>query len=115
MNNDLSKSGPSTEIMDILKVTTDAARSKPDESPINVPSDVTDLNNSFIVSRKVSAFFAYDNSNTDVTPKSIPNVIGKEKVILKINVSKNAINTTSVLENAIPAAKLLWEKTFIRT
>ena len=34
--------------MDILKVTTDAARSKPDESPINVPSDVTDLNNNFI-------------------------------------------------------------------
>ena len=107
MNNDLSKSGPSTEIMDILKVTTDAAKSKPDESQINVPSDVTYLNNNFIVSRKVSAFFAYDNNNTDVTTKSIPTIIGNEIVVLKINVSKNAINTTSVLENAIPAAKLL--------
>lgn len=56
MNIDLSKSGPSTEIIDILKVTTDAAKSRPDKRPINVPIDVTDLNKSFIVSRKLSAF-----------------------------------------------------------
>ena len=33
MNIDLSKSGPSTEIIDILKVTTDAAKSRPDKRP----------------------------------------------------------------------------------
>ena len=46
MNIDLSKSGPSTEIIDILKVTTDAAKSRPDKRPIKVPIDVTDLNKS---------------------------------------------------------------------
>ena len=107
MNIDLSKSGPSTEIIDILKVTTDAAKSRPDKRPINVPIDVTDLNKSFIVSGKLSAFFAYDNNKTDITPNSIPRVIGKEKISLNINISKNAINITSVLEKAIPAAKLL--------
>ena len=107
MNIDLSKSGPSTEIIDILKVTTDPAKSRPDKRPINVPIDVTDLNKSFIVCRKLSAFFAYDNNKTDITPSSIPRVTGKEKNSLNINISKNAINITSVLEKAIPAAKLL--------
>ena len=40
MKIDLSKSGPSIEIIDILKVTTDAAKSRPDKRPIKVPSEL---------------------------------------------------------------------------
>ena len=107
INNDLSKSGPSTDIIDILNVTTDAARSSPDNSPINVPKDVIDLNKILIVSKKFFAFFAYDNNKTEITPNNIPSIIGKEKITLRINVSKKAINITSVFEKAMPAAKLL--------
>ena len=52
---------------------------------------------------------------TDITPSIIPNIIDKEKVTLRIMISKKAIRITSVLENAIPVAKFLCAKTFIRT
>ncbi len=38
-----------------------------------------------------------------------------EKVTLRIMISKKAIRITSVLEKAIPVAKFLCAKTFIRT
>jgi len=53
------------------------------------------------------AFFAYESNKTDITPRTIPIVIGNEKFTLNIIVSRKAINITSVLEKAIPAAKLL--------
>ena len=115
ISKDLSKRGASTDIIDILNATTDAARRRPDKRPIKVPSEVIDLSKRVIASNKLSAFLAYDNNKTDITPRTIPIVIGKEKFTLNIIVSRKAINITSVLEKAIPAAKLLWEKTFIKT
>ena len=107
INKDLSRRGASTDIIDILKATTDAAKRRPDKSPIKVPSERIDLNNRFNVSIKLSDFFAYDNNKTDITPRIIPVIISKEKFTLKIIVSRKAINITSVLEKAIPVAKLL--------
>jgi hypothetical protein len=107
ISNDLSKRGASTDIIDILNATTDAARRRPDKRPIKVPSEVIDLSKRVIASNKLSAFLAYDNNKTDITPRTIPIVIGKEKFTLNIIVSRKAINITSVLEKAIPAAKLL--------
>ena len=49
-NKDLSRRGPSIEIIDILKVTTDPASKRPDNSPINVPIEETDDMRSLIVS-----------------------------------------------------------------
>jgi len=45
----------------------------------------------------------------------MPNIIDVEKVTLRIIISRKAIRITSVLENAIPVAKFLCAKTFIRT
>ena len=45
----------------------------------------------------------------------MPKIIDIEKVTLRIMISKKAIRITSVLENAIPVAKFLCAKTFIRT
>ena len=45
----------------------------------------------------------------------MPNIIEIEKVTLSIMISKKAIRITSVLEKAIPVAKFLCAKTFIRT
>ena len=115
MNNDLSKRGPSIEIIDIRNVTTEAANNKPDNRPINVPKEDTEFNKSFIVSNILLAFLAYDKNKTDKTPSVIPIISGKEKNTLSITTSRKAIKITSVFEKAIPAAKLLWEKTFINT
>ena len=57
-NNDLSRRGPSIEIIDILKVTTEPASKRPDNSPINVPIEETDDIRSLIVSIMLSAFLA---------------------------------------------------------
>ena len=45
----------------------------------------------------------------------MPVISGNEKITFSIITSKKAINITSVFEKAIPAAKLLWENTFIKT
>ena len=107
MNNDLSKRGPSMEIIDIRNVTTEAANNKPDNRPINVPKEDTEFNKSFIVSNILLAFLAYDKNKTDKTPSVIPIISGKEKNTLSIITSRKAIKITSVFEKAIPAAKLL--------
>ena len=107
ISKDLSKRGASTDIIDILNATTDAARRRPDKRPIKVPIEEIDLSKRVTVSKKLSAFLAYDNNKTDITPRIIPITIGKEKFTLNIIVSRKAINITSVLEKAIPAAKLL--------
>ena len=58
INKDLSSRGASTDIIDILNATTDAAKRRPDKSPIKVPSERIDLNKRLSVSIKLSAFFA---------------------------------------------------------
>ena len=98
----------------ILKVTTDAAKSNPDKSPTIVDIEIIEENNISKVPNIVSPFFAKDKNKTDITPRQIPKISGYEKATSKIITSSKAINTTSVLENPIPVAKLLWEKTFIR-
>ena len=45
----------------------------------------------------------------------MPKIIEIEKVTLRIMISKKAIRITSVFEKAIPVAKFLCAKTFIRT
>ena len=58
ISKDLSSRGASTDIIDILNATTDAAKRRPDKSPIKVPSERIDLNKRLSVSIKLSAFFA---------------------------------------------------------
>lgn len=57
-NKDLSRRGPSIDIIDILKVTTEPASKRPDNNPINVPIEETDDIKSLTVSTMLSAFFA---------------------------------------------------------
>ena len=64
-------------------------------------------NKIFKVPNIVSSFFAKDKNKTDITPRQIPKISGYEKATSKIITSSKAINTTSVLENPIPVAKLL--------
>ena len=104
---DLSNKGASTEIIAILNVTTDAAKSKPDRSPINVPKEIMELNKNLNVCKILSAFLAKDKNKTETTPSKIPNINGTENTAFKIIISRKAINITSVFEKAIPVAKLL--------
>ena len=104
---DLSNKGASTEIIAILKKTTDAASNNPDSIPIKVPIFIIELNNCLNVSKTVSAFLAKDKNNTEITPSNIPKINGNENITFRIATSKKAINITSVFEKAIPAAKLL--------
>ena len=112
---DLSNNGASTEIIAILKVTTEAAKSNPDKSPIKVPIDIIELNKYLNVPNTVSAFFAKDKNKTEITPSKIPKISGNENTTFNIITSKKAINITSVFEKPIPVAKLLWENTCIKT
>ena len=99
--------GASTDIIAILNVTTDAAKSNPDKSPMIVDIDNIEENKILRVPNMVSPFFAKDKNKTDITPRQIPKIKGKEKATSKIITSSKAINTTSVLEKPIPVAKLL--------
>ena len=58
IKSDLSKRGASTDIMDILNVTTEAAKSNPDKRPTRVPTDKIELIRSLKVFKILSAFLA---------------------------------------------------------
>ena len=58
MKIDLSKRGPSTDIIDILNATTEPAKSNPDKRPTRVPTDKVELIRSLIVFKMLSAFLA---------------------------------------------------------
>ena len=58
MKIDLSKRGPSTDIIEILNANTEPAKSNPDKRPTRVPTDKVELIRSLIVFKMLSAFLA---------------------------------------------------------